>query len=92
MVSLFVLPRLRLQAASPVAYRPLAEALGSPGRAGELPDAPELAPFRAVLGRLIPEWRDERGGSLDDSVVLLGEAVLRFLRAIAGGDGEASGD
>ncbi|MBA2326059.1 MAG: AAA family ATPase [Actinobacteria bacterium] len=76
-----------VQAASPVAYRPLAEALCSPGRAGELPDTPELAPFRAVLGRLIPEWREERGGSLDDSVVLLGEAVLRFLRAVAGGDG-----
>ena len=44
-------------AQTPVAYRPLTEALCSAVRAYGAPDAPELAPFRAVLGRLIPDWR-----------------------------------
>ena len=45
--------------ATPVAYRPLAEALSSAVRAGTAPDAAELAPFRATLGRLVPDWRDD---------------------------------
>ncbi|HEX8771503.1 MAG TPA: AAA family ATPase, partial [Acidimicrobiales bacterium] len=67
---------------TPVAYRPLAEALCAAVRAGLGADAPELAPFRTTLGWLVPEWRsgDHRG---PDSVVALAEAVLRFLRVAA---------
>jgi DNA-binding CsgD family transcriptional regulator len=73
-----------VRTATPVAYRPLAEALCSAVRVGGVPDAPALAPFRATLGRLIPEWHVEGHGGVDDSVVALAEAVLRFLRAVAG--------
>jgi DNA-binding CsgD family transcriptional regulator len=72
---------------TPVAYRPLAEALCSAVRVGGGPDSPELAPFRATLGRLIPDWHAEGHGRVDHSVVALAEAVLRFLRAVAGGRG-----
>jgi DNA-binding CsgD family transcriptional regulator len=76
-----------VRTATPVAYRPLAEALCSTVRVGGVPDAPALTPFRATLGRLIPEWQVEGQGRGDDSVVALAEAVLRFLRAVAGGRG-----
>src|SRR5687767_8189285 len=46
-----------VQARTPAAYRPLTEALCSAVRVYGAPDAPELAPFRAVLGRVIPDWR-----------------------------------
>ena len=74
-------------AATPVPYRPLAEALCAAVRVGGGRDAPELSPFQAILGRLVPEWRVEGRGSLDDSVLALAEAVLRFLRALAGDRG-----
>ena len=71
----------------PTAFRPFAEALASAGRAGRLPDLPErpaLAPFRSALGRLVPEWREPRRAAGDDSLVFLGEAVLRLLSALSG--------
>ncbi len=72
-----------VQAASPVPYRPLAEALCTTVRSGGPPDTRDLLPFRAALGRLVPEWREERLAGADDSVIVLGEAVLRFLRVTA---------
>ncbi len=72
-----------VQTATPVAYRPLAEALSSAVRAGAEPDAESLAPFRSTLGRLIPSWRDADRPGADDSVLALAEGVLRFLRAVA---------
>jgi DNA-binding CsgD family transcriptional regulator len=77
---LAVLQGRAVQAASPVAYRPFAEALCAAVRAGGLPDSPELAPFRPTLGRLVPEWQLDHGQRADDSFVMLGEAILRFLR------------
>jgi predicted ATPase len=72
---------------SPVPYRPLAEALSAACRRGGPPDAPELIPYRAALGRLIPEWhRPELAGSAESTVVL-GEGVLRMLRVLDGGAG-----
>jgi hypothetical protein len=56
-------------------------------RAGAIPDAATLGPFRAILGRLVPEWAIDDQESLDDSVVAVAEGVLRFLRAIASEDG-----
>jgi DNA-binding CsgD family transcriptional regulator/predicted negative regulator of RcsB-dependent stress response len=74
-----------VQAMSPVAYRPIAEALSALARTGGLPDTPELSPYRRVLGRLVPEWRAD--AMSDDSVVAIAEAVLRFLRAVAANRG-----
>jgi DNA-binding CsgD family transcriptional regulator/tetratricopeptide (TPR) repeat protein len=82
--ALTVLRGRAVQTTTPVAYRPVAEALCSAVRVAGTPDTVELAPFRAILGRLIPEWRVEAQGGGDDTVVALAEAVLRFLRAVAG--------
>jgi DNA-binding CsgD family transcriptional regulator len=71
-----------VQARTPVAYRPLTEALCSAVRAHGAPDAPELAPFRAVLGRVIPDWRGPKP-EVEASVVSLSEGILRFLRVLA---------
>jgi DNA-binding CsgD family transcriptional regulator len=68
-------------AASPVPYRPLAEALYSALRSGGPPDAPELRPFLPALGHLVPEWRT-KAPDTEDSVVTRGEAVLRLLRVL----------
>ncbi|MEO6606636.1 MAG: AAA family ATPase, partial [Aeromicrobium sp.] len=71
------------QFSSTVAFKPWSEALFSYFRDRDLPDDPGLEPFRASLARLIPQWRqgDERG--VDESVVLLAEAILRLLRVVA---------
>lgn len=74
-------------APTPVAYRPVAEALCAAVRTGVVPDeAPGLTPFRPILGWLVPEWRGDQG-QVDDSVMALAEAVLRFLRVAAGDRG-----
>jgi predicted ATPase len=72
-----------VQSASPIPYRPFAEALCAAVRTAGPPENPELLPFRPALGRLVPEWRDERIEGTDDSVVVLGEAILRFLRIMS---------
>jgi DNA-binding CsgD family transcriptional regulator len=80
---MIVLRGRAVQSASPIPYRPLAEALCAAVRTQGPPENPELLPFRPALGRLVPEWRDNRIDGADDSVVVLGEAVLRFLRIMA---------
>ena len=45
----------------PTPFRPFAEALASAGRAGRLPDGPELDPFRPALVPLVPESGGSRG-------------------------------
>lgn len=65
-----------------VAFRPLAEALLSQFRDAGPPDGPELAPFRPILARLVPEWRGKAGEQAEESIVLLAEAVLRLLRVL----------
>jgi DNA-binding CsgD family transcriptional regulator len=74
-------------AATPIAYRALAEALSSVVRTDPTFGPPELAPFRRALAHLIPEWRAGSASSADDSVIALAEAVLRLLRALAGDTG-----
>ena len=71
-----------VQTQTPVAYRPLTEALCAAVRAHGVPDVPELAPFRTVLGRLIPDWRGLEP-DVEVSVVTLSEGILRFLRVLA---------
>ncbi len=51
------------------------------------PHTSELGPFRSILGRLVPEWRAEDHGLLEESKVAVAEGVLRFLRATAGARG-----
>jgi DNA-binding CsgD family transcriptional regulator len=83
--SVLVLAGRAIPARSPTPYRPLAEALAVACRRSGPPQAPELVPFRPVLGRLVPEWhRLDLGGQVT-SAVLLGEGVLRMIQALAGG-------
>lgn len=70
-------------AAAPVPYRPLAEALCSAVRSDPEVGGADLDPYREILGLLVPEWRVERGESINESVVAVAEAVLRLLRATA---------
>lgn len=63
-------------------YRPIAEALNSYFRHEGPPDLPELAPFRPILGALVPEWRQGDRTGIDDSAVMLAEAVLRLLHVL----------
>jgi DNA-binding CsgD family transcriptional regulator len=67
---------------TPVAYRPLSEAVLAALRNTPLPDDPSLAGFEGHLGRLVPSWR---GAPFEESPVLLAEAVVRLL-VVLGGD------
>lgn len=72
---------------TPVPYRPLTEALLGAFRSGAPPDTPDLVGFRGYLGRLVPAWRTDDVGVADESPVLLGDAVMRLLRAVGDGAG-----
>ena len=70
------------QSSETVAFRPVTEALFSFFRDEDFPAVPELEPFRGSLARLVPEWRDGKGGVADESIVVLAEAILRLLRVV----------
>ncbi|MHC3470048.1 ATP-binding protein [Streptomyces sp. 7R007] len=70
-----------------VPLRPLSEALAGLFRDGAGPDARSLGPYRAVLGRLVPEFGGAGAPGPAESPVLLGESVLRLLSAAATGPG-----
>lgn len=72
------------QSSGTMAFRPFSEALFSYFRDRDLPEAPDLDPFRATLARLVPQWREGEASTADGSVVMLAEAILRLLRVIAG--------
>ena len=77
-----------IEGGAAVAYRPVAEALLSAIRRDGLPsDRPALRPFLKILSRLIPDWREPDEPAVEDSLVLLSEAVIRLLRAMGGGTG-----
>jgi|GEM_PF-296300 len=82
-----VLSGRAVPSASPVAFRPLAEALLCALRTTGLPDDPELAPFRAALGRLVPQWREAGSADAAESIVVVAEGVLRLLRCLSEGAG-----
>jgi DNA-binding CsgD family transcriptional regulator len=65
----------------PAPFRPVAEALLAASRHRPLPDDPDVRAFAAALGHLVPAWR--RDGGADEPVVVVAEAVLRVLRALA---------
>ena len=75
------------QSTGTVAFRPVSEALFSYFRGAALPDVAELEPFRGSLARLVPQWRQDDVPGAADSVVMLAEAILRLLRAVAGQTG-----
>ncbi len=66
------------------AFRPFSEAvlgeLRRPGRGS----MPELGPFKAVLGQLVPEWAPQVTVAGADSPVLVGEGLIRLLRRLGG--------
>nr|WP_157527058.1 LuxR family transcriptional regulator [Kibdelosporangium sp. MJ126-NF4]CEL12791.1 transcriptional regulator, SARP family [Kibdelosporangium sp. MJ126-NF4]CTQ98477.1 transcriptional regulator, SARP family [Kibdelosporangium sp. MJ126-NF4] len=68
-------------------FRSLTEALLSLARLDSPVDVDALGPYRAVLGRLIPDWgppvTDHEGGSQ----VILAEAVLRLIGLAGRGSG-----
>jgi DNA-binding CsgD family transcriptional regulator len=74
-----------VQSDNPVPFRPLREALNAAFRLAPLPTAPELAPFKPALGRLLPEWAQSNPSA--DSLVLLAEGILRLLRVLSVGRG-----
>ncbi|MDP1818353.1 MAG: AAA family ATPase [Acidimicrobiales bacterium] len=71
--------------ASPVPYRPLTEAFASRFRDSPPPTDTRLAGFGIHLGRLVPHWRTEGPDGVDESAVLLGEAVVRLAQLAGGG-------
>jgi predicted ATPase len=66
---------------SPVPYRPLTEAFLAAFRSRPVPVDPSLAGFEGQLARFVPGWR--AGPPVDDSPVLLAEAVVRLLGVLA---------
>ena len=66
-------------------FRPIIEGVQSWTRTHGVPDDPTLTPYRSALGWLIPEWIPR--GSRPVSPVMIIEAVVRLLRAIAGRNG-----
>jgi DNA-binding CsgD family transcriptional regulator len=74
----------------PVPYRPVAEALVAASHGGPVPalESAELSGFRAALGWMVPAWRDQSAGAVAvESPVVVAEALLRMLQAIAGQTG-----
>ena len=77
-----------VQSRQPTPYRPLAEALVGACRRLGLPADSGLIPYRPALGRLVPEWCGLDRAAVPESVVTLGEGVLRLVQAL-GGEGGA---
>ena len=71
----------------PLAFRPITEALFSHLRRSGPPPLPELAPFRPLLGRLVPDWHLPGESPGEETLVAMGEAVLRLLGAVGGSGG-----
>ncbi len=72
---------------SPHPFRPIAEALFSHLRKSGPPQVRELTPFLPILGRLVPQWRLPGESPGEESLVVLGEAVVRLLAALGDGPG-----
>ena len=68
------------------AYRAVAEALVGQLSAVRPAESAELRPYRAALGRLLPEWTETAAGPelRVDPALVLGEGLLRLLRTVSG--------
>ncbi len=77
-----------VETSSPVAYRPLAEAILRAVRRRPV-DVSELGPFAGVLGRLVPGLGEDADALPDPSPVIVGEAILRLLGSLGAACGAA---
>lgn len=82
-----VLTGRAVERGTPLAFRPIAEALFSHLRRAGPPPLAELAPFRPLLGRLVPEWSAPGESPGEETLVAMAEAVLRLLGALGAHDG-----
>lgn len=73
-----------VESATPLAFRPVTEALMKIARSGGLPQSPALAGYRPALAALVPAWGPDSGAEI--SPLILGEAVIRLL-SLYGGPG-----
>ncbi|WP_436528697.1 ATP-binding protein [Actinoplanes sp. HUAS TT8] len=60
-------------------FRPLTEALMAFARTAGPDVAATLGPYRVILGRLIPEWREPGAVPDEQPLIVLAEGVLRLL-------------
>jgi DNA-binding CsgD family transcriptional regulator/tetratricopeptide (TPR) repeat protein len=67
----------------PVPFRPITEALMKLARAGEAPDAPEMAKHLPALASLVPEWGPPRDEMAEISPLILSEALIRMLTSVS---------
>ncbi|MEO3858459.1 AAA family ATPase [Acrocarpospora sp. B8E8] len=65
------------------AFRPVAEVLMAVLRTTNPADLAHLRPFRSAIGRLVPDWAEDKPAP-EFSLVVLAEGVLRMLAAAAG--------
>lgn len=70
-----------------VPFRPLTEALLALFRSGSPPDDPALGPYLPILGRLIPDLQQSGTASVGNSLIVLGEAVLRLVTVVGRANG-----
>jgi DNA-binding CsgD family transcriptional regulator/tetratricopeptide (TPR) repeat protein len=82
-----VLAGRAVDAATPVPFRPLFEALAGWAREGGPGAYPELDGVREVLAPIFPAWRPAQERSYPVSAMELGDALLRLLTGIAGDRG-----
>lgn len=80
---LSVLVGRAMDSCTPSAFGPFVEAFLSYFRGSAPPPFPELDPFKPVLARLIPHWTPAARTSPEESLIVLAEAIVRLLAAIA---------
>ena len=64
-------------------YRPLSEALLMAARDRPVPALEALGPYVAVLASLVPHWRAPGWRQVEESPLVVGEALLRVLGSLA---------
>jgi DNA-binding CsgD family transcriptional regulator len=71
------------QSSNPVPLRPIAEALIGIARTTAFPDDPALAQYQPALASIVPGWNTQGDQEPEISPLILGEALLRLLTALA---------
>ncbi len=71
------------QATNPVPLRPIVEALIGIARTTPMPEDPALVQYRPALASLVPGWCGRAEHDPEISPLILGEALLRLLAALA---------
>ena len=67
----------------PVPYRPFAEALMATPPTAAMLNSHEMGGFRAALAWIVPAWREDASPARVESPVMLAEALLRTMQAMA---------